>query len=468
MKIKKKLMIPHFVVSMSLILLFTSSCTTKDPEWTKVQTDVKETNEFNGKLRVYMDASKSMLGFVDVYDSDFNEDLPVILSSLRNNLRQKTSEEYYYFVTNWNKDTSPTSVGWDEFKSKLTDQNAYKGTDTQLHEIISKVSEGLNKGDVAIFVTDGVLSMGNAYFKNRPGDDNSKHFGELRAGVKEALDEVFQKGLSLAIVRTTGKFKGKYYTGCDEKIVRAFEDSTMIDRPYFYVLLGEMNSLERVLSAIDVDEKNREKYQTSLYAKDSSPITYSLAKTDKDSGLYDIKYHQDHDSTDYSCMDVYVAIDYIDEEHPLELFLGLPAIETSSMVKLNDSIFSDNNRYFIIEKASKEECQKKVQASNQYWESIATCYLLKFKKGNEIRKSSSSKKECNLFVVYEKLLDNKGFSTDNDLEMSLDDIKGKTFGLSKLLDAIELSSFKDNMFYSEKNKSKYSKNATLTLNVIIK
>lgn len=465
---KKKVLSIHRVLLSVMALgmsFMMSSC--DDPLWAgQSNTEESASADFTGNLYVYMDASVSMKGFVTVRSSEFNRDVPIILSDLRGKLEQKAGEEYF-MVKDWNETTQPVPVTYDQFKQQIIDPTGkeYKGQTTQLYSIIKQIASELKSGDVGIFITDGVLSEGPEIKNSK--SDNSQFFGDLQREVKEALDVAYKRGLSMAIVRTDADYNGQYYCACNEKSVPAYKDSVMHQRPYFYFLLGEEQVLQQVLVSFTL--KDTEKYQASYFACQPRNIEYSLAQTIKNTGLNSIEYPVLGDTIDdMSTLDVHIDLDGFyddnDEETP-EICLCLPAIEKGKMVKLDETVISDNDNFFTVKPITKAECREKVEAlqqpSDEYWKRVGLCYLIKFKKSNDIRNATSDRSECQLSLIYANPLKDSIYSIDNDINKSLEEIQGRTFGFRQFMEAIELSNFKENM------KDGLSKTATIKFNIII-
>ena len=414
-----------------------------------------------------MDASGSMKGFVDVTEPYMRDKLPIILSDLRTNLKTTPETEAYYMVTDWNEQTQPVSMSWESFKESTRESASYKGGDTQLHTILKKVADQLKSpDDVALFITDGVLSMGSSFFDSKgshKGEDNSHYLGELTASVKETLDHMQGKGLAFALVRTTGNFNGKYYCAANERNVQEWRDSIMRERPLFYMLVGKEQALEKVLVSISIKESDVPNYQATLM-KGSEPqrIAYSLAPNIYyNSGLNFIDYHLEGEQVDSTCIDVHINLDGFDVDNPLKLYLFLPDMSAGQLVSLEPEIASDNDTFFTLDPLAKSECRDSIDASDNHWKRVGQCFLMKFKTKDEIRNATRNISECNLSLTYSNPLSNENYSISNDLGRTLREMEGRTFGLANIMEAIQLSRYKNYM--ADKN----SKKVTLRLNVII-
>ena len=445
-----------------------SSCTScSDPLWTELSdSEVTQNTDFSGKLSVYMDASISMKGFVTVKNSEFNRDIPIILSDLRNKLAKKSGEDYY-MVVDWNSTTKPHSTTYDQFKQQMIDPTGrdYTGQTTQVYSIIHQISSELKKGDVGVFITDGVLSEGFEKISNAKSD-NTQFFGDLQREVKEALDVVYEHGLSMAIIRTTANYDGRYYCACNERSVPTFKDSVMTNRPYFYIMLGEDKELSKVLASFTL--KDAEKLKVSYFCRNARKMVYSLAQTGYNAGLNSIEYPMVGDSIeDKTKLEIHLDLDGFDDGETPEVCLNIPTIEIGQLAVLDTLILNDGDNYFTIKKISKRECVEKVESyskpSEDYWQHVGMCYLLKFKKSNEIRNSTNDRAECQLSFLYANPLTGSLYNIDNDMNKSLKELEGRTFGFAKFMESIKWSSFNLNMGDND-NRSKI---ATIKLNIII-
>lgn len=451
------------LISLLLGVTLLSACRL-DPLWTEGNIINKEEKEFSGTLSIFMDASVSMKGFVTVDSSSFNRDVPIVLSSLRGNLANKSGEEYY-LVVDWTDKISPTPEGYDAFKKQVIDPTgkSYTGQTTQIYSIINQIANKLKPGDVGVFITDGVLSEGYKKIHDSK-KDNTYYFGDLQREVKEALDVVFNKGLCMAIIRTTANYDGNYYTACNEEKVKAFMGHTMRDRPYYYFLFGKEDDIPKVLNALML--KDISKYKTTFYSMNPSHLDYSLAMTAQNAGINSIEYPWICDTLENtSQLDIHISLKGFDNDETPEVCLCLPRLTFGHMVKLDDRILCDNSRYFEASPISKADCMEKVnqykQCSDEYWDGVGLCYLLKFKKSENIRNAIDDKKECILSLVYENKLLDGDYSIGNDLNKTLKEMEGRTFGFAQFIEAIEFSKFNSNFI------NQYSEAAIIKFNIII-
>lgn len=461
---KKNSFLKKFGLSVLIadLTMMLAACGGGAPLWTKAPVGIDTIPAvFSGTLNVYLDGSGSMKGYVDVKEPYLRDKLPIILSDLRNNLKCTSETEAYYVVKDWNESTKPVPIGWDEFKAASREASSFGGKDTQLHAIMGKISESLGKGDVGMLITDGVLSMGSSFFDTHKDEDNSNYLGELTASVKETLDKMQSKGLGIALVRTTANFNGKYYYACNEKTVAQYADSIMRNRPLYFILIGQEKVLEKVMASINVKESDASLYQTTLFSGTSQPVAYSIAPTEYCAGLNSINYHYADEVEDSTTLDVHIDLNNFDVDNRLQLCLCLPEMPTGQLLKLDEMAYVDNNKFFTIAPLAKSECRSIVEADDEYWQKVGVCYKLVFNTKDEIRNATSDKGECNISIVYDNQVNCDEYSIGNDLEKKLSEMEGRTFGLSNIMEAANISAYKKNMVGNK------SKKATIKFNIII-
>lgn len=409
-----------------------------------------------------MDASVSMRGFVTVSNSAFNRDVPIILSDLRSNLNKKTGENYY-MVVDWDSSTIPQSIKYDQFVHQIIEPTGmnYKGQTTQVYSIIHQIASELKKGDVGVFITDGVLSEGFEKI-TRTKSDNSKYFGDLQREVKEALDAVYDSDLSYAIVRATANYDGRFYCACDERAVPAFRDSIMKKRPYYFIILGQDEVMSTVLDLFTF--KNEMEFKSSVFRRRSTEIVYSLAQT-YCAGLNGIEYQQKSNfSQDSSKLCIHLNLNGFDNDNTPEVFLCIPTIESARLERLDSLVMNGSSDFFTVSQIPKSKCIEEVEKyskpTTDYWNNVGLCYKLKFNNSDTI-KSSLNNHECKLSFLLENPLKDDSYNIDYDIDKSLQELEGRTFGFKKFMEAISWSKFKQNM---EDGKSVIS---TININIII-
>lgn len=442
---------------------------------TKVHVSTEVVDGQVGNLKIYMDASVSMRGFVDFIklpdaSSDFNRDVPIILSDFRRNLINNSIErENYFLVTEWNDKTIPEPVSWKKFKDKIINKDTYTGQDTQIYTILKKCVEDVSGNDIAIFITDCVLSEGPAKIHSLKSD-NTKFFGNLQREIKEAFDQVYDKGLSVAIVRTKGNYNGYYYCSCKEAPVPEFRDSVMANRPLYYIMLGKGSILSKVVNSFDVKSTD---YEICYFPREQQPLFYSLLESDKCAGLNGITYgNEGSEYADSTYLEVHVNLDDFIDEEPIRLYLCLPGIlENSSLYKLSEDLGIVNDTYFITEVVSKSQCQENVKMDdNEFWSRYNYFYALNFKKASEI-KATEMKPECELSLLLPNMWKNNQYSVGNDSEKDYDlplkKMEGRTFGLMQFLQAIDYSSFGNNTIKDDKAPLSQYKVGGINLKIII-
>lgn len=418
--------------------------------------DVKVT-----KLKIYMDASVSMRGFVDFAkisnaSSDFNRDVPIILSDLRKKIiNNSEDDEEYYLVNEWNNETKPKPENWNTFKNRIISKDTYTGQNTEIYSILKKCINEIHDNDISIFITDCVLSEGAAKIHSS-GSDNTKFFGDLQREVKEAFDKAFDSNLSVAIVRHKENYNGYYYTSCKELPVPQFRDSLMSNRPLYYIILGNSKCLSEVVNSF---ESKRTAYEICYFPKEQQQLRYSLLESDKCAGLSGIFYgNSESEKIDSTYLEVHINLDDFIDGEPIELYLCLSDLSiNSTLCKVSSQLGVSNEVFFTAESVLKSECQNSVSVSdNDFWSRYGCFYRLKFKNASVIR-ATDMNPECELSLLLSKPWKNSdcsvGSDSEKDYNLSLKQIEGKTFGFTQFLEAIDYSSFGNNAIIMDAENS---------------
>ena len=424
-------------------VLFTS-CNSPQPLITDGECLTSDSTEFSGTLNVYIDASGSMKGFVDVHPSDYKNNMPVIVSDLRRKLVKDTEKEKYYLVKEWKNNTPPEALSWDSFRNRLIDGKEYSGKTTLLHTLISQSVECLQSDDVTLVVTDGVLSMGHDIASKSP-HGNADYLGDLKREVKETMENLYAKDLDVAIMRTTCSYNGYYYCNCKENDkLSQYKDRMMKQRPLFYIMMGKRDALSKVVSAIKVE--NTDRYELSYFSKKIPDLKYSIIESEASgSGINEISYPLVSDTVNRSSIQIELELDYLSDDYPVSFYVCLPPIPENSICSM-DSLLGNCPNDFVqsANLVTKAECQADVQScSDEFWQEFDVFYKITLKSGSEIRKTKI--KDGTMFLLYENPLSNKIYSIPDDIGKSLAEMENKTFGWETFMNAIYISSYKENM-----------------------
>ena len=428
-----------------------SSCGNKEPLVTNGVALSVDSTVFCGVLNVYVDASSSVKGFVDVPSSDFKNDMPIVMSEIRNKLITDKEKEHYYLVKEWDAKTTPNPMSWDSFKKELTNRNNYNGQTTRIHDIIVKSVDNLQDKDVALIITDGVLSMGSAVANKSP-NGNANFLGDLKREVKESMEILHKKDLDFAIMRTTCNYNGYYYCNCKElDKLPNLKDSILQQRPLFYIMMGQSSALSKMIKAIQVEDKG--KYELSYFSNKSCDLKYALLESNSSgAGLYEMSFQQLSDTiVNKNSIDVQLELDYISKDSPVILYLCLPSLPSNSLYSICDSLGNCPNDFIMsATKVLKSTCRNDVSScSDDFWKEFDVFYKIVLKSADEIR--NGNMKDGSLFLLHKNPLDTDDYSCNNDIGLEPEDLQGRTFGWRTFMDGVIISSYKDNM-YNKRSK----------------
>ena len=210
---------------------------TTEPQGTNPTQIAITTKQPKPKVKVYIENSGSMFGFVNK-GSEFDDFVSGYLTDLATNDFCDTIKLNYV-----NSKVIPLGSDVNKFIRNLTPQNfKQKGgklTDTNLSEIFEKVLAEHSINTVSILISDCIFSPGN-------GVDPVKFSAKERDFIKVAFNKELREGkdLSVMVYQMNSMFDGVFYPGIS-KPARIKEK-----RPYYVWVIGHREYLNELKASL--------------------------------------------------------------------------------------------------------------------------------------------------------------------------------------------------------------------------
>lgn len=420
-------------IGLGVLLLFyiVLQCTSKDPREKysgnfKVTLPTLGDGESTGTLkRVYMvvDDSKSMLGYLDMQktessDSTKESNFIFNISKFLNNFKYKYNgnAEVCCGETNNYNDVEKFLKGLRENSKTLLKNNS-----TFVDELIKTACGEVNDTTVSVVVSDMVLSWGPNRLENEGYDFNRRDLENgLKGQVNNAALEVKTKGYDIMIVKYDCDFNGHYYYNNRENRndkgnkEHLFDNKLMRNRPYYLMFIGKKEFLVNLYN--DCLEESDFVY-TSFGLKEGKESEYRIAE--KNTKRW----------TKCEAKDTMTGTFYCDKDYKNEV--------TEFEVEYDKFILP---RYINIDSIRvhvSDSCFKIKEYSYNYSKNKFR-YTLVLPKHNEINKP-----EIEVKIILKHNINPSSITimedvaTKENVNDMLERLKGKTWGFSAIIDAID-------------------------------
>lgn len=417
-------------IGLGVLLLFyiVLQCTSKDPREKysgnfKVTLPTLGDGESTGTLkRVYMvvDNSKSMLGYLDMQktessDSTKESNFIYNISTFLNNFKYKYNGNAEVCCSEMYNDV--------EFLTALRKERnkLLKADSSFVDELIKKACGEVNDTTVSVVVSDMVLSWGSNRLENEGYDFNRRDLENgLKGQVNKAALEVKTKGYDIMIVKYDCDFNGHYYYNNRENRndkgnkEHLFDNKLMRNRPYYLMFIGKKEFLVNLYN--DCLEESDFVY-TSFGLKEGKESEYRIAEKNT-------KRWTKCEAKDTMTGTFYCDKDYKNEVTEFEVEYDkfiLPRYINIDSIRVHVS-----DRCFKIKEYSYNYSKNKFR------------YTLVLPKHNEINKP-----EIEVQIILKHNINPSSITimedvaTKENVNDMLERLKGKTWGFSAIIDAID-------------------------------
>lgn len=192
-------------------------------------------------ISLFLDNSVSMKGFVDYTNFDVRENLfKKNMADLGIRIQRLASAgknvSFKCYLLGTDCEEKPNT----EFLEKVADGSLLTGQETLLHNLLQKIVDQTQNHTISIFISDCVLSFGKVAKGTLNNRDNIE---VLKNNLAKALLDAKKKNLTTVIVKYEADFNGHYYTNFKEED-RFYTRKLMKKRPYYMIILGNEEEIE--------------------------------------------------------------------------------------------------------------------------------------------------------------------------------------------------------------------------------
>lgn len=352
--------------------------------------------DFSGNNPLFRDATKSLLAKTGVF-----------MGNCENILHAKTSA-----ICNQNKYNTQQAL------ENLSNYSAFSGPVTELDKLISS-GVNLVKGDssVCVLVSDMILSYGKSVLIEKKDKYYNLHnLAELQTSVRNQFQRLKNEGLGVMIVKYEGDFNGKYYCNYTENIEPCnFKDSLMQERPFYFVVVGKNKVVKQLCDLRCIPDGYKEVF-TSVSLDDSDKKTENFTITQSPDQVQWIMGNPLPKKVEGVSNRIYtISQNKNIKESKARFNVSFDAFEIPIYVNKNLTANYDSHYLSYVDDI-KNNC-------GFYFETVPYNDLSKVNHVEILYKSPR-------FVEY------LGSSTKDDVKCSLSEMRGKTWGLEAVVEAM--------------------------------
>ena len=379
-------------------------------------------------IKIYLETSKSMKGYVEGTSTSGGvfpiKDLPTTFSKISQ--LGKTRELYTV-----SDEPKAFEKSLQEYNRGLADGAIFVDVQSRLQNSITSIIDSLNRGDLAMFISDCIVDLGSEGY-NR--DDLSL----VKADI---FDHLLRKKehLSVMLYQFSSDFNGTYYYNLDnnwvfdgpKKQVNVYRDQIMADRPFYIWVFGYSGALKSLLNEKILSDADQS-YSYGL-SYDCCDLAYSLVPYNL-KGRILLTSDKSIDFRGYS------------NDGAIQFTMGLdlsglpPYARSKDFLRKNLKL----NRDFVSWSLTSVLSQQEIAATADY------SRLAQYIQDNggktythyvtiAINETDGVRVDDQYELILQKSKPDwiKNAHVDDDRNLSLEEIEGKTFGLKYITDAFD-------------------------------
>ena len=214
----------------SLLFVLTQGCHSSSDRTEHKATAVETKPASIGQINVFLETSASMGGYLNGQTefknvvSDFvtkaNQIKPLTLHTISAGKPQPVKGDVTSFV------------------AQLATTPLATGKSSELHQIFRQVGETVSGNDIAIFISDCILSFPDADIKKDPEVNRNNAASTLKNNIYDQFARFSKQGVGATVYAYTSAFNGTYYTYQNQKQKLAGEQ-----RPFYIWVIGKQSLL---------------------------------------------------------------------------------------------------------------------------------------------------------------------------------------------------------------------------------
>ncbi|CCH00130.1 hypothetical protein FAES_2121 [Fibrella aestuarina BUZ 2] len=212
-------------LTLAIALLMTACGGGKKRDKQEASTPTK--TEQVGKVHFFLETSASMGGYLNG-GTTFKDVVSDVVTKA-NQLRPVS-------LNTISGKTQPVSGDVNTFVAQMATTPLATGKSSELHKIFREVGERAKGNDVAIFVSDCILSFPDADIKRDPEVNRNNASSTLKNSIYDQFATFSKQGIGATVLAYTSPFNGTYYTYQNQKQKLAGEQ-----RPFYIWIIGKQS-----------------------------------------------------------------------------------------------------------------------------------------------------------------------------------------------------------------------------------
>lgn len=223
-----------------------------------------------GNIHFYIETSASMGGYMKGA-TEFIQVLPNLLVDIENRITTKSGKIQTYFIA---EGLTPFTGSVNDFIASFSTQNVANEKSSPMDNTFGRITGRLDTLDIAIFVSDCIISGTNEQIKNSPDRDFNKDRagGLLSANLRDAFSKIRRKGYAANVYGFYSNFNGTYFSYRNDKI--ALKGEAL--RPYYVWIIGNSELVNRFTDTLKTFKTFRPELEIEFGKNDKVLTNYSI------------------------------------------------------------------------------------------------------------------------------------------------------------------------------------------------
>lgn len=234
----------------------------------KETTELMEVKKDPFTLKVYLENSGSLWGYVNGTHREYGNFLHDLISSATSSKLVKDSAQLFFINTVVTPVPGDAVTHIDHLKKEQ-----FSAPTSQMIDMLGMIVDAHQPGDVSVFVSDCIFTSGSSLTTEN-----------LSTGIKDKMMAFKNKGEnSVLVYALPASFNGKYYS---PKLGGQKYDG---ERPLYVWMLGDTKALARIVHELNVEKLNgvqQNGFQEFAAVQTNNELSFSVDKSLKGLGSY--------------------------------------------------------------------------------------------------------------------------------------------------------------------------------------
>ena len=230
----------HVALSIGLLLFLSQCGSDRKRERTadKPTPAATPTAPTLGKIHFFLETSASMKGYL-TGQTEFKNTVADLVTKAN-----QIGPLAIYTISEGKP--QPVNGDIDAFVAQLATTPLATGKSSQLHQLFKQVGEKTAGNDVAIFVSDCILSFPDADIRRDPEVNRNNASSTLKSSINRQFASFKKQGIGATIYAYTSAFNGTYYTYQNQKKRLPEKNGPTEQRPFYVWVIGKQSLLTNV------------------------------------------------------------------------------------------------------------------------------------------------------------------------------------------------------------------------------